>query len=275
MTIAALEKEIFAFENEPRPEVDEVCCNGDPASDGLRHTVTHRFMQQFKDFQPSAELASFRTGSALGLTGRSPAGFGAIDPFSRFTLISPAQIAVANPVFGSSINYTLVFLSNISGSGGRAFTVAIGPVAVMNFSSFTPKNSDLIHELVHVWQSQHHSQSTAFMVNSVSSQALARVENEGLARLDPTLKSNPKFPSQFPRSPYACVTGRPFSEYAAEQIAKQVERNFGAAAGTPIALATDPVVAHIKGAVKGPDADNITGLKTSRTEDKRKTGVLF
>jgi hypothetical protein len=76
-------------------------------------------------------------------------------------------------------------------------------------------------------------------------------------------------------APYACVTGRPFSEYAAEQIAKQVERNFGAAAGTPIALATDPVVAHIKGAVKGPDADNITGLKTSRTEDKRKTGVLF
>jgi len=48
-----------------------------------------------------------------------------------------------------------------------------------------------------------------------------------------------------------------------------------AAAGTPIALATDPIVAHIKGAVKGPDADNIAGLKTSRTEDKRKTGVLF
>ena len=112
------------------------------------------------------------------------------------------------------------------------------------------------------------------MGNSVASQALAVTENEALALVDPTLKGNKKFPSQFPRSPYACLPGLPFSEYAAEQIAKQVEINF-ARPGTPDALATDPIVAHIRSAVRGPDPDNVTGLKTARTEDKRNPKALF
>jgi hypothetical protein len=166
-------------------------------------------------------------------------------------------------------------LSDFKGASGRAFTVAVGPSIVMNCGSFTPSDAMLIHELVHVWQSQHHPIATAYMANSAQSHALAVSENQALALADPTLKGNPWFPSLYPRSPYACMTGHPFSEYAAEQIAKQVERNFLSRAGSAVALATDPIVAHIRAAAKGVDPDNVTGLMTARTEDKRTAGVLF
>lgn len=273
MTMAALDDEMFALENQPVSDVDEICCNGDPAEEGLRHSITH----QFREFA-NARLSipgTVQSRNARTFVGAKTVGSTSLSLLSHFSPLSAAQIAVATPIFGTSINFTFVFLSDFKGFSGRAFTVAVGPFIVMNCGTFTPANGTLIHELTHVWQAQHHSDNTAFMVNSVASQALARTQNEGLALLDPTLKSAPKFPTQFPRSPYACMTGRPFSEYAAEQIAKQVERNFGAAAGSPIALATDPIVAHIRSAAKGIDADNETGLKTTRTEDKRTPGVLF
>jgi hypothetical protein len=273
LTMAALDDEMFALENQPVSDVDEVCCNGDPAEEGLRHSVTHHFRQFANDHLSSPGNVQSR--NARTFVGAKTVGSTSLSLLSHFSRLSAAQIAVATPVFGTSINFTFVFLSDFKGFSGRAFTVAVGPFIVMNCGTFTPANGKLIHELTHVWQAQHHSDNTAFMSNSVASQALAVTENQALALVDPTLKTDPKFPTQFPRSPYACITGHPFSEYAAEQIAKQVERNFGAAAGSPIALATDPIVAHIRSVAKGIDADNETGLKTARTEDKRKAGVLF
>jgi hypothetical protein len=273
LTIAALDDEMFTRENEPVSDVDEVCCNGDPADVGMTHAVTHHFREFVGN--RGGNVGSLQSGNARNFIGARPAGFASLSLLSHFQLISKSQIAVATPVFAKSVDFTLVFLSDFKGASGRAFTLAFGPFAVINCGTFTPSNDKLIHELVHVWQSQHHVSTTAFIGNSLASQALAVSENEALALLDPTLKVHPKFPSQFPRSPYACFTGRPFSEYAAEQIAKQVERNFLASAGSPIAVATDPIVAHIRATAKGSDADNVTGLKTARTEDKRTTGVLF
>jgi hypothetical protein len=274
MTIAALDQEMFARENDPQLDTDEVCCNGDPFAVSMQPVVAQQFAEQLS-LQPGAALANAPSG-ALGFVGAVPASFSTFSLLSHFKPISAPQIAVATPVFGSSIDFRFVFLSDFKGASGRAFTIVVAGMAVMNCGTFTPSNDKLIHELVHVWQSQHHSKPAAFIENSVKSQALAVTENEALALIDPTLKANPRFPSQFPRSPYACITGKPFSEYAAEQIAKQVERNFLAGAGTPVAIATDPIVAHIKAVgPRGVDADNVTGLTTARTEDKRTTGALF
>jgi len=277
MTIAALDNGMFELENKPDLDRDDVCCNGDPITDGFRHAVRNQLSLAIQQSPEQGDFRSrgFQLASApvTGALGFSAPTFSLLSHFSRLT---PSQIATATGVFGTSIDFTFVLLCDISGVSGRAFTVVAGPLLVINCGTFSPPNSTLIHELTHVWQSQHHSDAAEFMRNSVRSQALAVAENEALALVDPTLKTNPKFPSQFPRSPYACITGRPFSEYSAEQIAKQVERNFGAAPGTPIATATDPIVSHIKGVARvAVDADNVTGLKTARTEDKRTAGALF
>jgi|FEC22Drversion2_1045045.scaffolds.fasta_scaffold01649_2 hypothetical protein len=273
MTISALDEEMVALENQPDDDVDEVCCNGDPADAALTHMVCHHLTQVDEGQLRNPGL--FQVRNARSFAGGNAQGFASVSFLSHFRPLTGPQKAIAAPVFGTSIDFTFVFLSDFKGASGRAFTVAAGPFIVMNCGSFTPSSGTLIHELTHVWQSQHHSINTAYIANSVSSQALAVTENEALALIDPTLKGDPKFPDQFPRSPYACITGRPFSEYAAEQIAKQVERNFLAAAGSAVALATAPIVAHIKAAATGVDADNVTGLKTARTEDKRTAGVLF
>jgi hypothetical protein len=274
MTIAALDQEMFAREHDPQLDTAEVCCNGDPFAAGMKPLIAHQFAEQLR-LQPGAALAKTPSG-AQGLVSAAPASASLFGFLSHFRRISASQIAAATPVFGSSIDFRFVFLSDFKGASGRAFTIVVLGMEVMNCGTFTPSNDKLIHELVHVWQAQHHSAPEAFIVNSVLSQALAVTENEALAQLDPALKANRRFPSQFPRSPYACIPGRPFSEYAAEQIAKQVERNFLAGAGTPVAIATDPIVAHIKAVGRSVvDADNVTGLKTSRTEDKRTAGALF
>lgn len=242
-----------------------VCCNGDPVDAALTHMLRHHLTRV--DTFP---MQNVRWSDDENQRSSASASF-----LSHFKPLSAAQRALAAPVFGNSIDFTSVLLSDFKGASGRAFTIVVGRFLIMNCGSFRPSNAMLIHELVHVWQSQHHADETAYMVNSAQSQAQAVAENEALARVDPSLKGNPGFPSQYPRSAYAFMPGRAFKEYAAEQIAKQVERNFLAPAGSAVAMATAPVVAHIKAAAKGADPDNVTGLKTARAEDKRTPGVLF
>lgn len=82
----------------------------------------------------------------------------------------------------------------------------------------------LIHELAHVWQSQHHRLRAQFMVNSALSQtdAAARGANA-----------------------YCYVPGRAFGAYAAEQIAQQAQHG--------VAAITD----HMRAVFPGvPDAAN-------------------
>ena len=265
---------MVARENESDTDADEVCCNGDPADAALTRMIMHHLAQVDAAWRWRPGVFLVRDARPSPADAETP-GFASASFLSHFQPLSAAQRAVAAPLFGTSIDFTFVLLSDFKGASGRAFTVVAGRFIVMNCGSFTPSDATLIHELVHVWQAQHHSVATAYMVNSLQSHALAVTENQALAVAEPTLKGNPWFPSLFPRSPYACMSGRPFREYGAEQIAKQVERNFLVPAGSAVALATDPIVAHIKAAVEGPDADNVTGLKTARTEDTRAAGVLF
>ncbi|MFL6211745.1 MAG: DUF4157 domain-containing protein [Pyrinomonadaceae bacterium] len=118
---------------------------------------------------------------------------------------------IARPVFGFSLFYPRILLSNATGLSGRPFTTYVpglfGGSTVINVgpSAYASPGSNpslLIHELTHSWQSQHHPNPAQFMVNSVASQAAAGVAGG---------------------SAYCYRPGRWFMFYAAEQIAQQVE----------------------------------------------------
>jgi hypothetical protein len=148
---------------------------------------------------------------------------------SSIRLLTSAQQSLAATVFGKSLNFSLIFLSNATGLGGRPFTVAvpinppsIPAICIINAGTFSPSRDLLIHELTHVWQSQHSVEPTKFMVNSTASQAVA----DGLL-------------SAFgvDASAYYYRPGKRFGSYGAEQIACQVEGGVASivaeVAGTP------------------------------------------
>ena len=150
MTIAALDREMFARENDPGAAGSELCCNGDPLNLAVTFDVTRRFTE----FSASLDNAPSRLANAAGgvrighfQTGFMPAspGVRTIDFtasfLSHFNRLSPAQIATATSVFGTSINFGLVFLSDFFGVSGRAFTIEALGFCVMNCGSFTPSNA--------------------------------------------------------------------------------------------------------------------------------------
>ena len=57
-----------------------------------------------------------------------------------------------------SLDFSRIFISDITGLNGRAFVVAVGMwgsnVQVLNFGTFSPSTALLIHEITHVGQSQ-------------------------------------------------------------------------------------------------------------------------
>jgi peptidoglycan hydrolase-like protein with peptidoglycan-binding domain len=149
--------------------------------------------------------------------------------------LTAAEIGSASAVFGSSLNFATILISNALGLNKRPFTI-VGPLPgfiTLNMgSSFS--TSTLIHELTHAWQSQHHPSAAQYMVNAVASQALAAVLGQDAYKYTP---------------------GKAFGLYAAEQIAQQVEDGVTA------------VISHVKSAVMGlPDAGNIVSLSVPRCE---------
>ena len=134
-----------------------------------------------------------------------------------------------------------MFISDKTGINNLPFTVGVPAIPffpakqIMNLGTFTPARKLLIHELTHVWQSQHHPDVTAFMSNSVDGQALAVAANEAAALLAPATRGHDDFPIHFPFSTYAYVPGKPFGEYGAEQIANSVEHG------------ETPIVSHVAG----------------------------
>lgn len=116
----------------------------------------------------------------------------------------------AKTVFGNSLVFSKILISDGLGLNGRAFVTTLPPVAVpgpLNFAVVnwgpSPDDGTFFHELTHVWQSQHHVLPGAFMVNALASQGVAEV---------------------FGGSAYAFIPGRLFIRYGAEQTAQQVER---------------------------------------------------
>lgn len=178
----------------------------------------------------------------------SQANFAGLPSLPKFRGLTAAEITTARATFGSSLDFSTVFITDQTGQGDRAFVVAVpdlfGPGA-QQFMNLGPAFSQetFIHELTHVWQSQHHSSSTAYIVNCVGSQKVAEALGGG-------------------NSAYAYIPGKPFSEYGGEQIAQQVMRGEA------------PIIAHVKSvAARVVDPENVTGMKVFRFEDSTKPGV--
>jgi len=170
-------------------------------------------------------------------------------------LLDSTEVGLAAGVYGSSIDFSRVFLSNALGGGGRPFTTYVpspipgfsgGTVINIGPSAYDTPGSDpdlLIHELAHSWQSQHHPSPAQFMVNSLESQALAAAVGGGA-------------------SAYCYVPGKWFGLYGAEQIAQQVENGESA------------IVSEVSSASAGSThLGNVTSLAAPHYEVKGGPGV--
>lgn len=162
--------------------------------------------------------------------------------------LDPTEEKMARSVYGSSLIYSKIYLSDALGAKGRPFTTYVpvplmGDITVINIgpAAYRTPGSDrnlLIHELAHCWQSQHNIYPSQFMVNSIASQALGGDEA------------------------YCYIPGKAFGEYAAEQIAQQVEN------GEPV------IVSHVRSVSAGSiDFQNILSLSIPRWEKRGKPGV--
>ena len=176
------------------------------------------------------------------------ATFPSLPKLPKVRSLTPVEIATARTTFGGSLDFSSIFVTDQTGQGNRAFVLAVpvpfglGVQQIMNLGP-APSADTFIHELTHVWQSQHHSDGTAYMANCVGSQKIAEALGGG-------------------NSAYAYIPGKPFGEYAGEQIAQQVMRGEA------------PIVAHVKSvAVRTIDPDNLLSLKSFRFEDATKPGV--
>jgi hypothetical protein len=231
---------------------------------------------------------------------------GSIPPALRFGIVPPTTLrflflheqAFASRTFGRSLDFSGILISNGLGFKGRPFTIAVpsarGFVGVMLVGPAAARcmvsgrdGALLIHELTHAWQSQHHSNPTEFMDNSVRSQAAALADlpaakaAAGTRATAAAVLAGVTDPVRLARiaraaaaaedtSAYAYVPGGPFGGYAAEQIAQQVEDNFTGRHTAPRILPT------IRGATAGAVVpDNVTSLGTARHERKSTPRVVF
>jgi outer membrane protein OmpA-like peptidoglycan-associated protein len=210
--------------------------------------------------------------------------------------LTPAEQAFAMRVYVGSLDFTKILISDGLGAQGRPFTVAVptsvGWHVVMLLGDISRSwvgSGDLIHELAHAWQSQHHgSDPTAYMKNSVECQvraladipvakaaASASAVAAAVARgvFDPVslARIGASAASAESSSAYAYISGKPFGEYAAEQIAQQVEDSFnGRRRPTPGVLS---VIKSVSANV--PSSDNQSSLRVISFHRRSTPGVNF
>ncbi len=241
-----------------------------PARSGV-NCGTHDQANLAMAHQIAAEFAQVGGSSAL---------VGSSDPQARFSqatagessgpfrFLTDKQRATAKTVYGNSLDFSRIFLSNKTGAGGRPFTVAFPEetqnVTIMNCGTFSPSKTLLIHELCHCWQSQHHGDEFKFMKNSVACQADAVAANTVEVAFDKDVLLHHEHPIQFPFSAYAYHPGSNLSAYAAEQMANAVEHG-------------DPkLVTHVKSvAMNAVDNQNVTALENINTGDRREVGIKY
>ena len=171
-------------------------------------------------------------------------------PFPTLRRPTDSERNTVKAVYGESIDFSKVFISNAIGLDNRAFVVAVSPglgrfIQIVNIGGGVPDHR-LVHEFGHVWQSQHHGNPTIFMGNSIHSRALANLTNKAFGTIS--------------YSAYAWVPGRPFSSYGAEQIAQAASNGDGA------------VITHMRG-VPANATDSELTLTIPRIEDWMKPGV--
>lgn len=157
--------------------------------------------------------------------------------------LSPTQLGIAVATFGASIDYRRVLVVMAPPPGGAVGLCYPGPGKFRTLFLSNNSRRLLVHELAHVWQSQHHTDSTQYAKNSLASQALAAALGQ---------------------HEYAYRPGKPFGGYAAEQIAQMVENGH-------------PGVLHqmrltLPGAVH---AGNVASLLLPRCEEYPSEGVVL
>jgi hypothetical protein len=265
-----------------RPALTLLCGNADPENQALMLLYQKAFMDAMKAV-PRVPGGQFDPSNLLGIL---PVIAGAAAAY--LSTISPLDMAnqypIVQPVFGTSIDYTRVYYSTLSGAKNRAFVTAypipnlasitgLGTptyIQVMHLGKNTLDPPTLIHEMTHVWQSQHHSLPTAFMANAVSCQATALAKNVALGQIDSSITKDPYYPASYPYTAYGWLPGtatapKSFGDYGAEQIAQMVQK----------AEMSPDVRKHVKSvAALALDADNTKSLKNnSSVEDLRDANV--
>jgi subtilisin family serine protease/peptidoglycan hydrolase-like protein with peptidoglycan-binding domain len=204
-----------------------------------------------------------------------------------------------NTVFRGSLNFTKILIANGLGFSGRPFTVAVQVstdwFVVMLLGDLCswatrPRSNTIVHELTHAWQSQHHgTDPRAYMLNSIrcqagaladlpvaksaaSARAVATALRSGVIDSDRLADIGSAAFAAEDVSAYAYIPGRPMKEYAAEQVAQQVEDAYSAAAiPTPSTVTTIlPVLA-----MNVRSVDNEASLKVLGFERSSTHGVIF
>jgi hypothetical protein len=155
---------------------------------------------------------------------------------------------LANTIFGNSLDYSRIIITDGLGFSGRAFTIVIqisGKFYVIMMLGTSPLDDTLIHELTHAWQSQHHgSDPQAFMWAAVKCQLMALADIPlakssaaaiAYSKIIPSIVTNDLFKiaaatkasaaaaANEDTSAYAYIPGFSFEMYGAEQIAQLIE----------------------------------------------------
>lgn len=173
-------------------------------------------------------------------------------------------------LFGGSLDLTKIFISDGAGADKRPFTVALeaeglGWIVVLNLGSLAswdapkPRAKDLMHELTHAWQSQHHTDKEKFMTSALACQARAQIS-------PPDFNSDAAYwyvPAERRTPP------TPFASYGAEQIAQQVEDHYSGKQSNPSIVGK---VASTPANVVS--ADNVASLLVPRWEKSTTPGVV-
>lgn len=220
-----------------------------------------------------------------------------IKPPTTLRFLFHAERDEAEKVFRGSLDYSRILLSDGLGMSGRMFTIAVstsrGPFVILLVGDTascwaSTRPGDLIHELTHAWQSQHHRDSTAYMANSVKCQAAALADlpiakaaaaknavtaavRRGEFNPEVLKRNGIQAAQDEDTSAYAYLPGRAFGLYAAEQIAQQVEDHY-----KRIGRPTPGVLSVIAGKPPGrPVAENTTSLEVISFHRKSTPGVIF
>jgi hypothetical protein len=118
-------------------------------------------------FGPSAIVAAVVAGVAVGAV---------VDAMVQLRRLTGPEMDFARQVFGNSLDFDQIRLTNLSGLGGRCFTApTLGHVSLVNlgnalespttavFPSYPKPGQLFIHELTHAWQIQHASLEDGFV----------------------------------------------------------------------------------------------------------------
>ena len=258
---------------DPSTEATPSCGNGDFGNMAAALRIQQMFRDSYAQYRRASQIRSASHSQSM-----DAARAGSILPSVSFRPFvgSGLDTPQVTRVFGQSIDFTSVYISNHAGIDDRPFTAGFlygfvpglgnagtPSVQVMNLGSSRDTDT-VIHELTHVWQSQHHTDPMAFMFNCVNCQKLAVAQNVVAAGLDPRLLLHRSFRyGCYPNSAYAFRRGRAFGLYGGEQIAQQVENNVPA------------IRSHIVAALpRTVDSGNVSSLNLNvATEDVRLPGV--